>query len=155
MKNREWVIQGVSFLFIILWLYTAVTKLMDVELFEKQLSNQAWVHGYANLLVWFLPIIEITAALLLMFTATRKMGMILSLALISVFTLYVGLAVAGAWKDVPCSCGGVLNQLGWKEHLWFNLSYLTLATIGMLLLKRNKPTFNRKLMAFRKDVFRP
>jgi len=128
-------IQLISILLITLWVYTALNKAMDIDLFRSQLIKQPIPQELANILVWFLPIIELLTASLLMFTKTRKAGMLLSFLLMLVFTGYVALAVIGYWENIPCSCGGVLNQLGWKDHLWFNLFFTALAGTGVYLLR--------------------
>lgn len=33
---------------------------------------------------------------------------------------------------IPCSCGGVLETMGWTEHLVFNLFFVAMASIGVL-----------------------
>ena len=142
------IIQIICLLLITLWIYTALSKLMDVTLFKAQLSRQTLISEYAALFVWFLPALEIAAALLLMFTITRKLGMLLSFSLMSLFTIYVGLAVFGYLENVPCSCGGFLNRLGWRDHLWFNLFFTFLAAAGIYLLRSKNRKDNLKQVAF-------
>jgi len=129
-------IQLISILLITLWVYTALNKAMDIGLFRAQLARQPIPQELANILVWLLPAIELLAASLLMFTKTRKAGMFFSFLLMLVFTGYVALAVIGYWENIPCSCGGVLNQLEWKDHLWFNLFFTALAGTGVYLLRQ-------------------
>lgn len=128
---------------------------MDVTLFKAQLSRQALISEYAGLFFWFLPAIEILAAILLMFTATRKAGMLLSFSLMAVFTSYIGMVAFGIIKKSSCSCGGVLSQMGFKEHFWFNSAFLILSGLGLFLLKKEK-TFHvvDKLFHLR-ALFRP
>lgn len=138
MKARTAAIQVITTLLMTLWIYTAISKGMDMQVFRGQLLRQPIARGTVGVLVWLLPSIELAAAIFLMFARTRLRGMVLSFCLMLAFTAYVGLAVAGYWKDIPCSCGGVLNRLGWKEHLWFNLFFTTLAGTGIYLLKRQR-----------------
>ena len=140
MKRKETFIQIISILLITLWIYTAINKLMELDIFKSQLSRQAVIGPFAVVMVWLLPAIELTAAVILFFQSTRKAGMLLSFSLMAIFTAYVALAVVGYWENIPCSCGGVLNELGWKDHLWFNLFFLTISGIG-LFLSRN--TYHR------------
>jgi len=112
--------------------YTALSKLSDIEVFGIQLSRQPEpVSTMLPILIWLLPFTELGAATLLMFAQTRKSGLFLSFFLMLGFTVYVALAVIGYWEDIPCSCGGVLNRLGWKDHLWFNLFFLMIAALGL------------------------
>src|SRR5690606_8924360 len=132
MKWKEYISWVTSFLLIILWIYAALSKLSDLEVFRIQLSRQPEpVSTMAPVMIWLLPLVELVAAAMLMFEQTRKSGLLLSFFLMLVFTVYVALAVIGYWEDIPCSCGGVLNRLGWKDHLWFNLFFLIIATLGL------------------------
>src|SRR5690606_2794845 len=128
----------ICLLLITLWIYTSINKLMEYEQSQSQLAAQAMIGEYAGLLVWLLPALEILAAVLLVVRLTRKAGMLLSFLLMLLFTGYVGLVVAGLWENIPCSCGGVLNQLGWKEHLVFNLFFTLLAGMGIYLMKSQR-----------------
>lgn len=134
-------IQTISIALITLWLYTGLSKLMEIEMFKIQLARQEIIADYANLLVWLLPALEILAALFLMFTITRKTGMLLSFSLITVFTAYMGLVAFGFIKTEACACGGVLARLGFKEHFWFNLFFACLTGLGILLLFHDKWRF--------------
>ena len=142
MKWAENISWAVSFLLILLWVYTALSKVADVEMFASQLSRQPEpVSTLAPILVWVLPLVELVAATMLMFGQTRKSGLLLSFFLMLGFTVYVALAVIGFWEDIPCSCGGVLNQLSWRDHLWFNLFFLVIAALGIAAerhLRRSK-----------------
>lgn len=122
-----------SGLLMILWIYTALSKASNMDVFSSQLSRQPNpISTMVPVLVWLLPLIELIAATLLMFSRTRRSGLLLSIVLMSAFTVYVTMAIIGYWEDIPCSCGGVLNQLGWKDHLWFNLFFLIVAALGFV-----------------------
>ena len=138
MKARTAPIQIITLLLMTLWIYTAISKGMDMQVFRGQLLRQPIARGIVDVLVWLLPSTELAAAIFLMFVRTRWAGMLLSFCLMLLFTAYVGLAVAGYWGDIPCSCGGVLNRLGWEEHLWFNLFFTALAGAGIYLLKQQR-----------------
>lgn len=34
--------------------------------------------------------------------------------------------------NIPCSCGGILESLGWREHLYFNLAFIALAVLALI-----------------------
>src|SRR5690606_12191987 len=47
---------------------------------------------------------------------------------------------------IPCSCGGVLEKMGWTEHLVFNISFIVLAFVGILLfVKRERSTIVKNI----------
>lgn len=115
---------------VLLFVYTAGSKLVSWETFEYQISKQPLPTWFNDQLVWFLPTVELTTSLFLLIKPTRKTGMIMSFFLMLCFTIYVGLAVFGAFEEVPCSCGGVLQSLSWEEHFVFNVVFLVLAGGG-------------------------
>jgi putative oxidoreductase len=126
-------------LLILLYAYTAAGKLLDFRLYHAQLYNQSFSHGLADVLLYAIPSLELTAAGLLLFRATRPAGLVLSLALLIVFTGYTGLVLLHWWKNVPCSCGGILSGMSWPEHLVFNLLLMTLNLIAISIQTGRKP----------------
>jgi len=48
------------------------------------------------------------------------------------FTSYI-IAITRYSDYVPCSCGGALESLTWNQHLLFNIGFLLLALIGIIL----------------------
>ncbi|MDX5483195.1 MAG: hypothetical protein LPK07_16060, partial [Hymenobacteraceae bacterium] len=125
--------EGITALLILLFFYTALSKLLDFQAFEGQLLLQpfpAWAMPY---LLWGLPTVELVACWLLFRRGTRRPGLYLSTLLMGVFTGYVALVLSGAFGSIPCSCGGVLEQMGWMEHLVFNTFFLALAIVGTRL----------------------
>lgn len=125
---------------IILFCYTAIAKLMDVAEFERQLENQilpAWAKAP---LVWLIPAVELTLSALLIIPATRLWGFYGSAVLMTLFSGYIGLVVAGFFDRTPCSCGGVLQAMDFETHLLFNLFFLTLSLLGIYMFHaKNKP----------------
>lgn len=154
MKTRTSLIDIICILLITLWVYTSMSKLMDFAMFKVQLSRQAIISDYAGIFVWFLPLMELVAALLLMFSITRRIGLLLSFSLMAVFTAYIGMVAFGVIEKASCSCGGVLSQMGFKEHFWFNLFFLMLAGLGIYLNSKNDLE-KWKFLIHRRNVFRP
>ena len=114
----------------ILFTYAAVNKLMEGSDFYMQLKESPLLAPLAGMLVWAIPGIEIMAVVLLFSRRFTIYGLYLSVALMSAFTGYVFMI----WQfspNVPCSCGGILNNLGWEEHIYFNLFFLLLALAAL------------------------
>jgi hypothetical protein len=128
----------ISFLLILLFIYTAVSKLIDFEQFKGQMYNQTLPHGVATLLIWTLPEIEILTGLLLLFEKTKPYGFYLSLILMILFTSYIILVLLNYFGRVPCSCGGVIKALGWKKHLILNLFFLLLSILAIFITNRER-----------------
>ncbi|HUZ58710.1 MAG TPA: MauE/DoxX family redox-associated membrane protein [Hanamia sp.] len=127
----------ISALFILLFVYTALTKLMEHESFKVVLSQSPLIGINATILSWVLPILELFTATLLFFPTMRKWGFASSLILMLLFTGYITYMILFA-RDLPCSCGGVISAMTWPEHLIFNIFFTALAGIGLRFTLRNK-----------------
>lgn len=123
--------QVCDFLLILLWVYAAVSKLLDVTTFRGQLNNQTFSHEFAAVLLYALPAAELSAAALLALPVSKVAGRGLSLSLLLSFTGYILLVLLHYWSRVPCSCGGILSHLGWKTHLFFNLFFIGVNIVAL------------------------
>jgi len=75
-------------------------------------------------------------ALALMFERTRLPGLIASFILMTLFTIYTGSVLLHFFAYVPCSCGGVIRKLSWPQHMVFNLFFVALSVLGIVLQRR-------------------
>ncbi len=116
---------------IILWIYTAGSKLMDFDEFQRQLALQPFGKPINSALSILLPGVEILAGILLVIKKTKLPGLWVSALLLCAFTVYVLLVLTGYFTKVPCSCGGVLKSLSWKNHLIFNIVYLSINLLAL------------------------
>src|SRR5580765_4923295 len=130
--TSKWVVEIISVLFIILFFYSSLNKIYDHSRFQIVLSKSPLIGDSASLLSYFLPIVEILVSTFLLMPRTRIIGLWSSLILMSVFTVYIAYMIAFTPR-LPCSCGGVLKQLSWKEHLLFNLCFVALAMTALYL----------------------
>lgn len=126
-----------SALLILLFVYTGVSKFMDVQRFRIVVSQSPLIGDHARIVSFILPIAELATAALLFFPVTRKWGLIASFSLMLLFTIYVGYMIAFT-PHLPCSCGGVIKKLSWREHLVFNLFFTGIAAAGLWFDKKNK-----------------
>ncbi|QDW25223.1 DoxX family membrane protein [Pedobacter sp. KBS0701] len=118
-------------LLVLLFIYAALSKLFTFSDFDQQLHNQSFPGWLADFLLYFLIPVEIITALLLCFKRTIKTGLLFSSALLLAFTTYIALVMLHFWDRVPCSCGGILSQMGWTAHLIFNSIFLILNLIAL------------------------
>lgn len=126
-------VQVVSYLLIVLWVYAALSKLIDYDKSRTQMLNQVFSKSIANILVWAVPFIELLAGGLLIFLKTRLAGLYASLLLLMSFTVYIGLVMINVFGRIPCSCGGILSKMSWEQHLTFNLAFILLTSTAILL----------------------
>lgn len=134
---RKIAVEIISFLFIVLFVYAALTKLADYKKFVVQVGQSPLLTDIASFVAWFIPAIEITIAVLLSFSRTRTAGMYGSFSLMVMFTAYI-IAILNFSEHIPCSCGGVLETLGWTEHLVFNVVCIGLALTGIIFTTRKE-----------------
>ena len=130
--SRKLLSDILSALLVFLFIYTGISKLLDYHTFRRQLGQSPFITLYAPIIVWALPLGEIIIAGLLLYTRTRLMGFYLSFFLLSLFTFYL-IAMLRLSYFIPCSCGGVLQHLSWNAHIVFNIVFVILSTIGVLL----------------------
>ena len=134
---NQWLVQIIAALLILLFVYTGVSKLNEQPKFIAVLSQSPLIGSKASLLAWTLPIIELITALLLLFPPTRKAGLIISLSLMCLFTAYIAYMILYT-PHLPCSCGGVLRHMTWRQHLDFNIFFTMLCITGLWLYHSNK-----------------
>lgn len=135
--TRKTVVEIIVFMFIILFVYAAMSKLLQYERFTLQLKSSPVIGSYAGLLAWVVPAVEIIIVALLCARKTRFIALNASFGLMLLFTMYVSFILLFS-GNIPCSCGGVLESLGWVEHLIFNFTFVLLAGAGIGLHMREK-----------------
>lgn len=127
-------IEIISFLLITLFVYAALSKLFNYTDFKDQLSSEPLTKKYPALVTVILPAAELITAGMLTFTPTRRAGLAASFIILILFTVYI-IYMLLFEKDLPCSCGGILRQMTWKQHLLFNIFFLILAFAGIKILQ--------------------
>jgi uncharacterized membrane protein YphA (DoxX/SURF4 family) len=135
--KKETALEIIRWLFLSLFLYAAVTKLMGYEKFEAQLGQSPLTTEHAVWIVWAVPSVEIFIVLMLAIPALRLPALYASYSLMVMFTTYI-VIVTRFSPFVPCSCGGVLQKLGWTEHLIFNAVFVILGATGIILHQHEK-----------------
>ena len=136
MKARTITLEIIIALLVLLWVYTALSKWADHQAFYRQLSMNPTTEGRQDFLFYFLPGIELIAALALLFKPLRKYGLWLSAGLMFAFTVYVFYVVFIDPTKATCTCGGVISAMSWKQHLVFNMAFLLLSITGIYLHKK-------------------
>ncbi len=129
---RKTTIEIVSVLFTILFVYAASSKLLDYEKFSTQLGQSPLLTDFAEPLAWIVPSIEIFVSLTLAIRRWRLFGLYASFSLMVMFSGYI-IAITTFSDNIPCSCGGILQNLTWHQHLIFNTVFVLLALVGILL----------------------
>ena len=151
-KIAKITIEIIECLFIILFTYTGLNKLLDLDTFQFQTHRSPYLENISTLVSYTIPTAELLTVLAIMiskfrtipakgwiFNWLRKNGAKLeyfgicgAYFLMSLFTGYVWLMLHRAYY-LPCSCGGILSAMSWDDHLKFNAFFTILAVVATLL----------------------
>lgn len=127
----------ISGILLLLFLYTALSKLWDDGTFHFVLKKSPLLYRFAGFIAIALPITELLVALLLFMPRTRLKGLYASFFLIYMFTVYLVYMITFS-PNLPCQCGGALALLTWKQHIFFNLFFILSSLGGIFLYRKNK-----------------
>lgn len=141
MKSRATIksviLETICLLYVILFVYASVSKLLEFQNFQAQLGQSPLISAYTGFVSYSVLIVELLLALLLAIPKSRYVALLASFGLMLMFTAYI-IVILNYSSFVPCSCGGILEELGWKEHLIFNITFTILAAIASVLEATNK-----------------
>ncbi|MDQ8747853.1 MauE/DoxX family redox-associated membrane protein [Elizabethkingia miricola] len=138
-KAKTRIIEFVSYFFILLFCYAGISKLMDFENFQVQISASPLLSEFSEFLPYAIIIAEFLIAGLLCYPKTRNIGLIGSFVLMLIFTGYIAFTLSTS-NNLPCSCGGILEKMSWHQHLYFNIGCVILSITGLgLNLRYSRP----------------
>lgn len=130
--KRELILDIAILLYVLLYSYAAASKLFNMNLFVGQLKRQAFPLALVPFLSIGIPVVELLVVLLMVIPKYRLLGLKLATGLMIVFTGYILMALVGVFKDMPCSCGGVISSLSWKNHMILNVGFLLLGVLALI-----------------------
>lgn len=136
--KKQFLAEVAAFAYILLFSYAAASKLFDLEKFEAQLKLQPFGFSWVPFLMWAIPISLISIVLVLLLPRLRMTGLKLATGLMIVFTAYISLAKFGYFKNPPCTCAGIIPKFTWGQHFWFNLAFLGLGILALLIQVNRK-----------------
>jgi len=128
-------VEVISALFILLFVYVATDKLLSHASFVINLKKSPLIGFASRFLSWAVPAIELLISAMLFIPRFRRVGLMAAFFLMTVFTAYIAYMLISS-SHLPCSCGGIITRLSWKQHLWLNLALTLLAATGLFLNKR-------------------
>lgn len=143
--KRKIIIEIISFLFIVLFLYVSFSKLLDYQKFTVQIGQSPLLTGFGDFIPWLVLGSEIGVSILLMLPRLRLIGFFAAFSLMVMFTVYI-FAILNFSDYVPCTCGGVLEKLGWREHLLFNSAFVGLSLTGIVLQSKEDATHDNRTL---------
>lgn len=124
-------IEVVTYLFILLFLYTGVMKLIDHLDFYFAIQKSHILYRFASLVSWLIPILELLIVACLLVSKMRRIGLLSSFILMALFTVYVGYnAFFTTHEERPCTCGGIIQDMTWIQHFFFNTAFTLFALLA-------------------------
>ncbi|HUC82975.1 MAG TPA: MauE/DoxX family redox-associated membrane protein [Flavisolibacter sp.] len=123
-------ISATAFLLILLFVYTASSKLLAIKKFELVIAQSPLLADTASVFSVAVPIIELLIAILLVIPKWRFAGLLASFFLLLAFSLYIAYMLLFA-SHLPCGCGGVISGMSWSQHLLFNLFFWAITGISI------------------------
>lgn len=127
------------YIFILLWGYAATVKLWNWENSRREMYLQPFPDWIGDILFWLIPLIELAIVGLLLYQATILRGIQATIVLLSIFTIYFIFGIGRVFGKIPCACGGILIGMGHKEHIFFNLLFITLGIYTWVLARKSLP----------------
>ena len=137
MKKIEIVKDLTCYLLIFLFTYTGLTKLIDHTVFKSSILQSPIIGNYATLISLLIPLLELSIVVMLAFDKYRQKGFLFSLLLMTAFTIYIIYMILFI-PHLPCSCGGILKELSWSNHLLFNSFVILLILVSLLSQNKHK-----------------
>lgn len=119
MKQSAVFFEVVKYFLVMLFIYTGTSKLIGHDIFISQLSKVPLAGIYAVLISWVVPATEIIGAVLFVFPKTEITAWWIATIMLTIFTVYIAAMMSFA-PLLPCSCGGIMAALSWKQHLVVN-----------------------------------
>lgn len=142
-KLMPYIPKVVSYFFILLFCYAAISKALDFENFQVQIGQSPLLSAYAGFVSFAVIALEVIIVLLLIFPRSNLLGLYASTGLMSAFTIYIFL-ILNYSEFVPCSCGGILEKMGWIEHLIFNILCVIMGGLSVFITERAAHKTNLK-----------
>lgn len=123
--------------YILLFAYASISKFLDFRNFQVQLGQSPLIGLYAHWLAWIVPTSEIIIAFTLCFQKLQFWSLYAGYVLMVLFTVYI-VFILNFSSSIPCSCGGILESLGWEQHLVFNSLFVLIAVVGLIYLNNSR-----------------
>jgi len=152
-NKRNVLVEVIAGLFILLFVYAALSKLQDFEKFRVELGKSPILNAFAFPVSILIPVLEVIIAMMLVVKRFQYLGLYLAFSLMVMFSAYI-IAILKFSSYIPCSCGGILQNMAWTQHLFFNIGFVFLGGIavliypnqneGLIRIRGNAETLNSK-----------
>ena len=135
--KREVVLEIICCLFVLLFLYTGIMKVLEHDVFFNALLKSPLLKPFAFILAILIPLAELVIAISILIPKTRRAGLYGFLLMMSIFTVYIGFMLYFR-SDRPCTCGGIIKYMNWHQHFYFNSGFTLLTVLAIWIDKRSQ-----------------
>ncbi|KRT15927.1 hypothetical protein ASU31_10475 [Pedobacter ginsenosidimutans] len=129
---RKTLIELMSATLVLLFVYASINKLIDLQKFQIELSKSPILNPFSEIVSIAIPGLEIGISFLFFLEKTKHLAFYLSFGLMTAFIAYI-IIILNFSDYIPCSCGGVISLLTWRQHIFFNLFFSVISALGVLL----------------------
>ncbi|MFB9080216.1 MauE/DoxX family redox-associated membrane protein [Flavobacterium procerum] len=129
-RFKKIIVDVVCLLYILLFVYAAVSKILDFEKFQVQLGQSPLFSAFAGWISWSVLLSEFIIVFFLLIPKTKMRALYAGFCLMSMFSAYIFIMLYFS-SFIPCSCGGILEKMSWTQHLIFNLLFVLLAGVAL------------------------
>lgn len=132
-KTQNLIVEIIALLYVLLFVYAAVSKILDFENFQVQLGQSPLLSAFARWVAFGVPFLELFIVVLLVLPKWRLTGFYFAFSLMVLFSTYI-IVILNYSSFVPCSCGGILEDMSWMQHLIFNTVFVVLVLVGICIM---------------------
>lgn len=134
-KFKQVVETLVTILLISLFGYTGFSKIASVDLFIVQLKQSPIIPApLIPFMAYSIPALEIVVCFLMLLDGFKTLAFNISLHLLILFTSYlIVLVLFFDSSEIPCACGGVIGNISYLSHIFLNIFFILISTIGYSL----------------------
>ena len=130
-KRRALLVEIISALFILLFVYAASSKILDFQKFRIELGKSPMLGFFSTYVSITIPVLEIMISILLIIRRYQYIALFASFSLMVVFSFYI-IFILKFSSYIPCTCGGILENMSWSQHLIFNVGFILLGIVAIL-----------------------
>jgi len=140
--KKNLIVDLTCLLLLLLFAYAATSKLVDYHkfVFQMNLAPVPLMGLMAPMLAWLVPVTELVVMVALAIgffdVDVRIKALYTSVILLSIFELYIT-AMLLSGLHLPCTCGGIISKLSWKQHLLFNGFFIIAGSWSIFYLKKH------------------
>ena len=153
-QTKNIIVEVICMLFVLLFVYAAISKVLDFENFQIQLAQSPLLSAYAGFVSWGVIIFELLVFLMLVFPKYRIIGLYCSFVLMVMFSMYIYIILHYS-PYVPCTCGGILEKMNWREHFVFNIFFIIIGLLAILISPVKKQSNATKNVFYFEKKYRP